>query len=475
MTVIGTIKVVRPSSDMGALPRPMTPQRVPQPASPLAPQRAPQASRGLSVLLPSKGPFAVWARLEPCCERREVIGNLPLMPPEVFGRVLDIALVVDDDGQTAASLLSGVHQLAADVSIPHGFDPHAYVQWVLRDAYLLGSHQLLDYADRVRFNNRQRKTVRERLIELRRIKSEWVSLAQGAEDFHAQRPIDWSRLDENEIWQVRRLTAEEIAQQQANQFDDSSSVTDWLFGTSRLTERQREVLDIFINYEGSIGDDFSLSLIDEIAGAFAQMTAPELFIYAVPVLELLFESGSTDPVVGLLESLSPGQLLLLLDSAFGCEYSPRWFVDPFGNHYLQKQNTLAEAMHSSAALRGEVELLAKKKQRELSEQLGVTSQTVQQWRDEKRLWVELEAFDPIRSDETPANVDDSMQIDTIETLEDYIKSLEEKLTNMGDDSQLANIDLQEALQKQQQLMATMSNVSKMLHDTSMAMVRKVSQ
>ena len=48
-----------------------------------------------------------------------------------------------------------------------------------------------------------------------------------------------------------------------------------------------------------------------------------------------------------------------------------------------------------------------------------------------------------------------------------------KWSKAMDDSQLANIDLQSALQKQQQTMQMMSNVSKMLHDTSMAVIRKI--
>jgi hypothetical protein len=55
----------------------------------------------------------------------------------------------------------------------------------------------------------------------------------------------------------------------------------------------------------------------------------------------------------------------------------------------------------------------------------------------------------------------------------YIKELEEKLASAGDDGQLANIDLQNALQKQQQTLQTMSNVSKMMHDTAMAVIRKI--
>ena len=50
---------------------------------------------------------------------------------------------------------------------------------------------------------------------------------------------------------------------------------------------------------------------------------------------------------------------------------------------------------------------------------------------------------------------------------------EQKLSTVGEDAQLANIDLQNALQKQQQVLQTLSNVSKMLHDTAMAIIRKI--
>ena len=53
------------------------------------------------------------------------------------------------------------------------------------------------------------------------------------------------------------------------------------------------------------------------------------------------------------------------------------------------------------------------------------------------------------------------------------KDLEKKLQSVGDEAQLANIDLQNILQKQQQTMQMMANVSKMLHDTAMAVIRKI--
>jgi cytochrome c556 len=43
----------------------------------------------------------------------------------------------------------------------------------------------------------------------------------------------------------------------------------------------------------------------------------------------------------------------------------------------------------------------------------------------------------------------------------------------NEDAQLANVDLQNVLQKQQQTLQMMSNISKMLYDTATAVIRKI--
>ena len=58
-------------------------------------------------------------------------------------------------------------------------------------------------------------------------------------------------------------------------------------------------------------------------------------------------------------------------------------------------------------------------------------------------------------------------------LEALIAQWEDKLQSVGDDAQLANIDLQNALQQQQQTLQTISSVSKMLHDTALAVIRNI--
>ena len=57
--------------------------------------------------------------------------------------------------------------------------------------------------------------------------------------------------------------------------------------------------------------------------------------------------------------------------------------------------------------------------------------------------------------------------------QDYIGCLEQNLSSVGDDAQLANMDLQNALQEQNQLLQTISSISKTLHDTANAIISNI--
>jgi hypothetical protein len=76
-------------------------------------------------------------------------------------------------------------------------------------------------------------------------------------------------------------------------------------------------------------------------------------------------------------------------------------------------------------------------------------------------------------DMTGQMMEDTRSRKTKADLQASIDDWEAELSGIGDDAQLANIDLQNALQKQQQTLQTMSNVSKMMHDTAMAVIRKI--
>jgi hypothetical protein len=51
--------------------------------------------------------------------------------------------------------------------------------------------------------------------------------------------------------------------------------------------------------------------------------------------------------------------------------------------------------------------------------------------------------------------------------------LEDSIHSIADEAQLSAIDLQNMLQKQSQTLEMMSNISKMLHDTAMAVIKKI--
>jgi hypothetical protein len=64
-------------------------------------------------------------------------------------------------------------------------------------------------------------------------------------------------------------------------------------------------------------------------------------------------------------------------------------------------------------------------------------------------------------------------ITTQNALEDYIKNTDQTLQSASDDSQLAQLQLQTMTQNQQQLVQTMSDLSKKANDTIMAITRNI--
>lgn len=64
-------------------------------------------------------------------------------------------------------------------------------------------------------------------------------------------------------------------------------------------------------------------------------------------------------------------------------------------------------------------------------------------------------------------------LSVVSDFENYIQEYEEKLSTIGDDAQLANIDLQNSVQKLTQTMQMMSTISKQMHDTAMSIIRNI--
>ena len=64
-------------------------------------------------------------------------------------------------------------------------------------------------------------------------------------------------------------------------------------------------------------------------------------------------------------------------------------------------------------------------------------------------------------------------INSLKSLDAEIAFWDMKINNNGTDRQLMHIDLQSVLQKQQQITQMMSNIAKMIHETEMAIIRKM--
>jgi hypothetical protein len=85
---------------------------------------------------------------------------------------------------------------------------------------------------------------------------------------------------------------------------------------------------------------------------------------------------------------------------------------------------------------------------------------------------QVQSKNPINVQETIQQVQSQAEAQVKARTEVQKARIRDKLNSVGDDAQLANVDLQNILQKQQQTLQMMSNISKMMHDTAMAVIRK---
>ncbi len=76
---------------------------------------------------------------------------------------------------------------------------------------------------------------------------------------------------------------------------------------------------------------------------------------------------------------------------------------------------------------------------------------------------------------TPPKVGGPKTFNVPDQLDNYVEDLETEIQQIGDDAQIANVRMQNELDRQQQTLQMMTNIAKMLHDTAMAAVRKLSQ
>jgi hypothetical protein len=110
--------------------------------------------------------------------------------------------------------------------------------------------------------------------------------------------------------------------------------------------------------------------------------------------------------------------------------------------------------------------------RQLREQLSELRQKLAELENESHT-VLVRVVTLATGGETTRLVQGQSVVMTRAQLIEYIKTVEEMLSSTGDDAQLANLDLQDALQKQQQTLQMMSNILKNQHDTAKHIIQKL--
>ncbi len=352
-------------------------------------------------------------------------------------------------------------------------DVNALVQRVLREAYLMGSEQLRDYAERVKHFNAMKKKTRELLKNAREVQAQWSSLAAGDEGFVADTPYECQDIDTvtGEVFvpsfDAAGATAFAASQQAAATSRGVASdgvLRDWavFVGPSRLDTKDR----VFLREVRDGDDDFVKDNLEYIKELLGKMNQEEISTYFSEIAGKLIEPGvfgdtDEEELIQLFEALSPLQAVEAMASS------------GTGKYYYAKIAGLNDSEQAR------IRLVWNTGAAQLSEELGRSFDYDLTMTDARELLdaaaAKLASKHASVSDAKPEATGEPgpKRVNTVDGMTSYVKSLEEKLNGIGDDAQLANVDLQNELQKQQQLLQMMSNISKVLHDTAMSVIRKI--
>lgn len=411
-----------------------------------------------------------------------------------------------NDEELTALLRQGV--LALNV---RRVDIVALVQRLLRESYLLSSEAMLDMAKQLERANELRKAVRDEAQRARQTKTCWAELSRSLPEgaFLAEEPYAALRVDHDTMSLVPALTTEEDVEQwlaqatrraaggaqgQATQSEITLALAQ-LDGESRLTAEDRLLLNELVNGD----DDIIAAHMDELTPMLGRMNAADLREYLVPILNELkggaFSNTNEEEILAIYSLLSPVQVLFLaaveVDSAdFG-----------FGEH----DATELRLIIGRAALRV-AEMMGGEAAAELEQVLvalrggpvvvgcwvggeGTSAKVVPQLADLRGFLptranallgaLRLTAREQLTHAESASASADAPRVGapkllrTVEQLDDYLKALEDDLNSIGEDAQLLNVDLQQRLQAQQQTLQMMSNISKTMHETAMAIIRRI--
>ncbi|MGB8362718.1 MAG: hypothetical protein WCE80_15065, partial [Acidimicrobiia bacterium] len=341
-----------------------------------------------------------------------------LADPEADPGVRDLFSSIPAEARE--SVVMGLSAGSGDV------DVNQLVQHVLRESYLESAEELQTHADREQYYEDMKSRVREVLT--------------GARD---------SAIEKDRTHQVDSdPTLGDLARDEVESVEPEPEVR----GVEAVEERVESV-----SPEEDDGSYFDIFTEVDVA--------PE--VHGVGTVEDIVESvapeGGPEPDTATSEAVSsglsvPSEILSAVDtdelrSALDEGLSSRF------------EEVMADP-DSDPEVRGLLEKMTPERRQLLVEGLTAESGDV----DVEKVVQNVFSVPLLDSDDLSTVADES-GISEIEAADSSV--VDEIIESAGDDSQLASVDLQDALQRQQQTTQQMSNMSKMLHDTAMAVIGKV--
>lgn len=350
-------------------------------------------------------------------------------------------------------------------------DINAFVQWVLRESYLQSTEDLYYYAEKVQYYNDVKESIRNELADMNEILAGMAGMDESAE-------IPSGSFSEQEF-ETNYVPGAESSSAAASD-EELAAVA----AQQAETERMKELA---AQYE----EDLTAGGKETEKSYSKKMT-----INKGDAADIA--SDWVDEMIEWFESLSPKAQEALMtewqESGFSVSISAG--EQDFGNEqtYTGKESftKMAEGSTDYAAyfaacgaeLADEIKAMGNTDDEEAgdpewenvqistgkmtaTEVYGAKIDMPQELQDigyESGMDVE----DLLEGGDGSSNV-----VSTKAELEAYIAELEEQVSTVGDDAQLANVDLQNMLQKQQQTLQMLSNISKTLYDTAMSIVRNM--
>ena len=415
---------------------------------------------------------------------------LKAMPPEgkvALGELGKAVAAMASTGGTSPTGMSGIQAQWADfvskTKVGGATDINALVQAVLREAYLENSQDLAFFAQKVRFYNDLKKNLRDELTRAREIlaqqagRKETEGLSTGAfngKDFDttftgtsgAQGTDQLTPQQEAQLAQQQAAQEAEAARRAEIQAAYDAQVAAAQANPVALTVPARvtgksgdgggnEITDQNSNCVRDTGNAWKQNVMDWLATLTPEeRTALEekLRTEGMTVSATGNEGGSWDST----DNVDAGSI----SDKLGPNESLEDFFGHMCDDVIDKQVTAYFAEESkpepeSFSFSMSLPSVSSVRLPDAPPELAAGSSGMTGAGGDGVAWKE---GDPVR---------------TKADLEAYIKGKEEQLNSVGDDAQLANVDLQNILQKQQQTLQLLSNVSKQLHDTALAIIRKI--